>query len=71
MVSKCNVLNEKMMFNLTKRNNDFEIEILSNGYVIKAGGVDNNDSWVTRKIYFNTVEELMTAVVMYTSLPEN
>lgn len=57
--------------NLVKRNNDFSVEIIENGFVLCLSGVDNEDNWVNSKVYCHSEETLFEEISKFVELPEN
>jgi hypothetical protein len=60
----------KKMFNkLAKRNNEFTIENIANGYVIAVGGRSAEDDWITEKVYVSNMDQLMNAIRTLDEMP--
>ena len=55
-----------------KRDEDFRIYTYDNGYLIEVGGRNEEDDWVTAKVFVETVEEVQTTVgVILNEIPVN
>lgn len=54
-----------------KRSGSFEVEILTNGFVISLTGRDENDDWKTEKIYCMDLQLLHEIVESYVELVED
>ena len=60
------------MSTLVKRENEFKIRIISNGFLFIAEGRDDDDNWVTHELYIaNDEEALMDAICDWRALPVN
>jgi len=58
------------MLTLKRRNEDLTIEIVSNGFIFAYGGRDENDDWVSDRVFFSTLDELMDVIADYVELPK-
>ena len=47
---------------LTKINDSFTINLYDNGFMVEAGGRDDNDEWITAKLMVATIEDLLTVI---------
>jgi hypothetical protein len=47
---------------LTKINDSFTVNLYDNGFMVEAGGRDDNDEWITAKIMVSTIEDLVTVI---------
>lgn len=56
---------------LKKRANSFEVEILSNGFVLSVTGRDEDDDWKTVKTYCMDKDILSEMIQSYVALPED
>lgn len=55
-----------------KRDEDFRIYTYDNGYLIEVGGRNEEDDWVTAKVFVETVEDVQTTVgVILNEIPVN
>ena len=60
----------KIMFNkLAKRNTEFTIENIANGYVVAAGGRSADGDWITEKVYVGNMDQLMNAIRTLDEMP--
>lgn len=59
------------MLLLKQRNEEFYVEILSNGFVFAYGGRDDNDNWVSDRVFFSDLETLMNVAADYVELPKS
>ena len=57
-MSAFKIIDEK----LKKRDEDFRIYTYDNGYLIEVGGRNENDDWVTSKVFVNSIEEVAETV---------
>jgi hypothetical protein len=58
------------MFNkLTKRNTDFTIESISNGFILQVGGRSDDGDWITEKVHVPSIDELLMSVRDVVSMP--
>ena len=58
------------MFNkLAKRNNEFTIENIANGYVVAVGGRSADGDWITEKVYVGNMDQLMNAIRILDEMP--
>jgi len=61
-------INEK----IRKRDEDFRIYTYDNGYLIEVGGRNEDDDWVTAKVFATTIAEVNEAVEhILTNIPVN
>lgn len=51
-------LNDK----LTKVNDNFNVYMYDNGFMLEISGRDDNDNWATAKILCNSLEELFNLI---------
>ena len=56
---------------IIKRNAEFEVEILSNGFILKIGGRNDEEGWSTVKTFYSNLTDLMAAAEEYVALPED
>jgi len=56
--------------NLTKRNNDFSVEIIENGFVLSLGGLDSDDNWINTRVHCNSEESLFKIISGFVNLQE-
>lgn len=56
--------------NLVKRNADFSVEIIENGFVLCLSGVDNEDNWIGTKLYCQSEDHLFQGISEFVTLPE-
>lgn len=54
-----------------KRDDDFQVDILQNGFVMRITGRDENDEWRTIKVYHASVAELTKAIEAHVALPSD
>jgi hypothetical protein len=54
---------------LSKVEEDFRVNMYSNGYMLEVSGRDSKDEWASAKIICNNVEELITLIKETTTLP--
>jgi len=58
------------MFNkLTKRNTEYTVENIANGYVLSVGGRSEDSAWVTEKLYVGNMDQLMGAIRTLDEMP--
>lgn len=60
-----------MELNLSKRNDSIEVQILSNGFVVKLGGRNSEGDWVTRSVYTAKLEGISELLSDYLMLEES
>lgn len=56
---------------IIKRNDNFEIQILSNGLILVLTGRNNEECWSTTKTFYSNITDLMAAAEDYVALPED
>jgi len=56
---------------LTKVNENFQINVYDNGYMIEVGGRDDNDDWKTAKVIVSSKKELLDLVSEVLDMPRN
>jgi hypothetical protein len=57
---------------IRKRDEDFRIYTYDNGYLIEVGGRNDEDDWVTAKVFAQTIAEVQEAVEhILTNIPVN
>lgn len=57
---------------IKKRDEDFRIYTYDNGYLIEVGGRNEEDDWVTAKVFVESIEDVQTAVgVILNEIPVN
>ena len=56
---------------LTKVNENFQINVYDNGYMIEVGGRDDNDDWKTAKVIVSSKKELLDLVSEILDMPRN
>lgn len=57
---------------IRKRDEDFRIYTYDNGYLIEVGGRNDEDDWVTAKVFAQTLTEVQEAVAhILTNIPVN
>lgn len=56
---------------ITKRNNDLNLEIISNGFILTLTGRDESGNYLTDKIFVNDLAEVNDAISDYFHLPED
>ena len=55
-----------------KRDESFEVYTYDNGYLIQVGGRNEDDDWVTAKVFVESIEDVQTAVgVILNEIPVN
>lgn len=63
---------DTILAKIRKRDEDFRIYTYDNGYLIEVGGRNEEDDWVTAKVFVETVEEVQTTVgVILNEIPVN
>jgi hypothetical protein len=58
-----------MLKKLVKRNNEYTIENISNGYILTINGRDNDQDWVTEKLHVGNFDQLMGAIRALDEMP--
>lgn len=53
---------------LAKVNDNFNVYMYDNGYMLEIGGRDHDDNWCTAKILCNTLEELTDLITEASSM---
>ena len=53
---------------LAKINDNFNVYMYDNGYMLEIGGRDHSDDWCTAKILCNTLEELTNLITEASSM---
>lgn len=53
---------------LAKVNDNFNVYMYDNGYMLEIGGRDHSDDWCTAKILCNTLEELTNLITEASSM---
>ena len=53
----------KVSDKLTKINDNFNINIFDNGFMVEASGKDTDDDWATVKVMCSSEEELVQLVL--------
>jgi len=57
---------------IRKRDEDFRIYTYDNGYLIEVGGRNEDDDWVTAKVFATTIDEVKEAVeYLLSEIPVN
>lgn len=57
---------------IRKREENFSIYTYDNGYLIEVGGRNEDDDWVTAKVFVETVGDVQVAVAgILTEIPIN
>ena len=57
---------------IRKRDEDFRIYTYDNGWLIEVGGRNEDDDWVTAKVFAQTIDEVQEAVrYLLTEVPVN
>lgn len=56
---------------ITKRNNDLNLEIISNGFILTLTGRDETGNYLTDKIFVNDLTEANDVISDYFHLPED
>lgn len=56
---------------ITKRNNDLNLEIISNGFILTLSGRDESGTYRTDKIFVNDLTEVNDVISDYFHLPED
>lgn len=56
---------------ITKRSNDLNLEIISNGFILTLTGGDETGNYLTDKIFVNDLAEANDAISNYFHLPED
>ena len=64
-----NYLKESNM-KVTKRDREFKVEVISNGFLFKFSGRDNKDDWVEDTIYVSDLDALDTQIVNWLDIEE-
>lgn len=54
-----------------KRDDDFQVDILQNGFVMRITGRDEDDEWRTIKVYYANIEELTEGIKAHVALPSD
>jgi hypothetical protein len=55
-----------------KRDEDFRIYTYDNGFLIEVGGRNEDDDWVTAKVFATSIDEVQEAVAhILTNIPVN
>lgn len=63
---------ETIAAKIRKRDEDFRIYTYDNGWLIEVGGRNEDDDWVTAKVFAYTIEEVQEAVnYILTEVPVN
>lgn len=57
--------------NIVKRNNDFSVEIIENGFVLCLVGRDSENNWIYTKVYCHSEVALFKCISEFVSVPEN
>jgi hypothetical protein len=52
----------KVSDKLSQVNENFNVYMYDNGYMIEVSGKDNDDNWKTAKIMVGSVDELVTLI---------
>ena len=61
----------KISDKLVKVNDQFQIYMYDNGYMVEIAGKSSDDEWITSKIICSDVESILTLVKEAVSLPRN
>lgn len=61
----------KLKDKMTKVNDCVTINRYDNGYMVEIGGRDSDDEWITVKLIFSTLDEVLTLVKEYSNIPLN
>jgi hypothetical protein len=56
---------------LAKVNDNFNVYMYDNGFMLEIGGRDHSDDWCTAKILCNSLEELTELIKEATGLPRD
>lgn len=56
---------------ITKRSNDLNLEIISNGFILTLTGRDESGNYLTDKIFVNDLTEANNVISDYFHLPED
>lgn len=56
---------------ITKRSNDLNLEIISNGFILTLTGRDETGNYLTDKIFVNDLTEANDVISDYFHLPED
>lgn len=59
------------MFNLTVRNEDMNIEIINNGFIMQVSGRNAANDYASNKVYFHTMEDLFDGMKEFIAIPQN
>lgn len=63
---------DTILAKIRKRDEDFRIYTYDNGYLIEVGGRNEDDDWVTAKVFVEGIEEVQTVVgVILKEIPVN
>lgn len=63
---------DTILAKIRKRDESFEVYTYDNGYLIQVGGRNEDDDWVTAKVFVETIAEVQTAVgVILNEIPVN
>jgi len=54
---------------LTKRNSDFNVEQIHNGFLLKVNGRDDNDDWTDETVYVKDLAGLVSLIESWMELP--
>jgi hypothetical protein len=52
----------KISDKLSKVNDNFNVNMYDNGFMLEIGGRNKDDDWATAKIMCNSIEELTTLI---------
>jgi hypothetical protein len=66
-----NNLNSSALENFRSRNDDFTVEIISNGFVMSATGRDHDDEWISEKMHFSKLADLVVAIDVFSKLKKS
>lgn len=56
---------------IEKRSADIQIEIIDNGFILNVSGRDEDDNWISKKLYCHSEETLFQGISDFVSIPEH
>lgn len=59
------------MFSLVSRNEDMNVEIINNGFVMYVTGRNASNDYTSNKVYFTTLEDLFNGMKEYINIPKH
>lgn len=58
------------MFSIVSRNEDMNVEIISNGFLMSVTGRSKDSSYMTQKIYLEDLDSLFKAIEEFVDIPQ-